>query len=1473
MPENIGNNNSDYSKYYSKIKDIYIELPDYEFFHSPSAVDKVDKRFLGRKEIQNKLKNILEVTKVKSGAYLITGYRGVGKTSLVNKVLSELTIWFKIGSIPINKWKAPVTIRLNLGHEELKEKDVLKLISKSVYENYLQWYSKMYWPLIWKTISFGISLAIANFIINILNLGKTEIIKSLDNFFRKYFSIILNKDNPSTEIQGYIKIDYVLCLITIFLTYHVLFYFRTRYFPNLIPSNALAIRKLKFLNQRIDANITKESVKGIDRSWEGFKFGIKAKSIRSFPIAEAKDIEIELINIFKYIDRIWLGKPRFIFVFDELDKIEAHQNKSIEKKEEVEFNATGYSTNAEITRKRQQATSRILANLKHFFTTARAKFIFIAGREMYDATLADISDRNYFLGSIFHDVIYVNSFLTEDPEPINKERTEQDRKNHQSYYHSMIEEFVCQFLMPDKFKYIEKVNDQEQEKDHASRQEQIQESEKITADLTHPKTENEENQKLKNLSTSLKTYKLYLESSISETKQFQLSDNEINMVIFTLNQFITYLTHRSSGSPKKLTHLLENYIYHSEIDTDNKPKIKSDEIETKKINNAIIVKAKGLEKKSKSNYYLRFDYYAQYTFGFISYITVPYYYNISRHVKLYNDKLMVSTTYLIDHLYKFHDFGFSWRNLEVTPEIIDVNKAPTLRRLIEDIVGFLAQTHLQYVVSGLFDFKFKRKLAYEINVLSKISERESAALNFTLDESQEVKSHFRKKLEHINKDSKNDSNSFIHSVGYIQQRLADLHYYDQEYDDASVIYKDSIQKIMKHQSESGSLSPRLLVVLSRMVLKLGLTFERKKSYNSALMIYSELSNLILKSAEIDLSAISLKKKKDLVTGAVKIFDTSNEPKIIGEEFKYNYFKNIRSLPFNSKNYALFYNSSSLETVRLLYQAFVAKLHTTDKEKISGITDDDIQLCIKEIFFLTKVVNEEIERKILTEYLNKIADLLFFKNYQSTIYPAQTLYEKALLTYCSEGLKDTKIFELVIKKINNPKETLDSLKIFKLVIKKINNTEETFEELKILASSLSDYGDAILRNYSSTIKNVNSDVLFHKIAELSELFENSDNSLESFECKHLKDDSLMFYFVSYKIYMINDDYSKAAFQGIKILNTLEALSPTLKHIKNKIDKVISLFKLVTKKTIIALYRSYNSSTRPEVDRFRSILKETDENTDKFHYIINNLPSIAEFKEVRMLYTLNKLRFANEFRCSLEIVCPSFEKTLESYSPGKYANLNSMYSRLHDLYLKVRMNYEILKINIVETSPKEPEKLKSFLEIEKNKQDEEVKNLLLYLIADSIYCLTETIRILKNFGYTYITNHSSFGHAYYRRAEWCLYMEYYKKAYRNENELYLKVRELIGSQAMPNLAVKYNYEKALSHYIQCVETHNNKYTNDRYLEKLYYLEDDFNDVHLHFFTALERLKVESGKIEDKIIFCKEQLQDSKIYDIENYFERSI
>jgi hypothetical protein len=75
-----------------KIKPILLELPNYEYLHSTTKDSDEDRkgRFVGRKNIINKILSFIHESSKNTGTYLITGYRGMGKTSVVNKALETL---------------------------------------------------------------------------------------------------------------------------------------------------------------------------------------------------------------------------------------------------------------------------------------------------------------------------------------------------------------------------------------------------------------------------------------------------------------------------------------------------------------------------------------------------------------------------------------------------------------------------------------------------------------------------------------------------------------------------------------------------------------------------------------------------------------------------------------------------------------------------------------------------------------------------------------------------------------------------------------------------------------------------------------------------------------------------------------------------------------------------------------------------------------------------------------------------------------------------------------------------------------------------------------------------------------------------------------------------------------------------------------------------------------------------------------
>ena len=84
---NCSNEHFDYASN-SQIKNIYLQITNgYKYKHQ--SLQDVEDGFLGRKLISASFKDILKNGNSK-GVYLVTGYRGMGKTSFVKQVLNNI---------------------------------------------------------------------------------------------------------------------------------------------------------------------------------------------------------------------------------------------------------------------------------------------------------------------------------------------------------------------------------------------------------------------------------------------------------------------------------------------------------------------------------------------------------------------------------------------------------------------------------------------------------------------------------------------------------------------------------------------------------------------------------------------------------------------------------------------------------------------------------------------------------------------------------------------------------------------------------------------------------------------------------------------------------------------------------------------------------------------------------------------------------------------------------------------------------------------------------------------------------------------------------------------------------------------------------------------------------------------------------------------------------------------------------------
>ena len=208
---------------------------------------------------------------------------------------------------------------------------------------------------------------------------------------------------------------------------------------------------------------------------------------------------------------------------------------------------------------------------------------------------------------------------------------------------------------------------------------------------------------------------------------------------------------------------------------------------------------------------------------------------------------------------------FSWRNLELIPDIILINKDPNLRYFLQDKLTFLFSMHIRETVNAIFQYRFYRKVTNEIKFLSKISELSAAAFNFTLDESYHLKTWYKRNLisklqEYQAFEKVSGAGIYVHAVGYLQNILGDLHYNDREYDQAIDYYTAAIQPMRYTLSQQQKLPSHQVTIYIRTKLKIGLCLEKIKVYDSAYSIYR---TLILNGNKLVGLAQRIKQKTEL----------------------------------------------------------------------------------------------------------------------------------------------------------------------------------------------------------------------------------------------------------------------------------------------------------------------------------------------------------------------------------------------------------------------------------------------------------------------------------------------------------------------------------------------------------------------------------------------------------------------------------
>lgn len=1413
-------------RYFSNLHNMIIPLYGFNHYHSASNCEENTEGFIGRDSIIDKLSAWLDAPKGKttySGAYLITGYRGMGKSSFVHKAVEKLSPKPKGFLERIKRLREPkyVIVTVNVGNELLTTKELLGMVCKVAAKRFEEEFSGLKVTSLRRSRNtVAILLAwIPIFIISIILLFCYEFdILGLCWKIPKAWYVY------TIGILGVLSSGWIANQILSVL-WHL-----TKW--NCLVTIGQIRRYWHYLIERIDADVTLNTETGTSFKNPIHELGMYLKFGKnvSYPIADVPEMQEMLVELLNLIDKLYGSYLHFIFIIDELDKISP---KDEDSKQMPEYN-TGNSFNGNSSnRSRQRALGELLANMKYFISSSKAKFVFVAGYDMYEETLSDISNREFNIHSIFNGHINVSSFFR--------------RTNHYSGVESMIEQYLCQLLIGGKIK--------------------AEDGKVSLRDYTdYCRTEWK---KLAISKENLQTYEHILERRI----------------VF-LHNFLTYLVYMSNGSPKKLAIYIEKYVRTQERITE---KIERDK-----------VLGEGYDihfGKETSKYYLFFDSRNVQRICFVNYLLYPMIQNLVDKSNIYNDKLLVSTSFLLSNLYKFHKSGFSMRNLEYMPELLDINKMPELRDFIGGIVEFMTQTHIDETVMNLYKYKFPMHLSEEITFYSKTSEEISYLFNFSHDELLSVKNLYIRQLGHYNNKYE------AMAIASLHHTLGDIYMLEEDYELAIYEYQEALSALYRQQKRKKEFSlssieiePSRMLFMVRLSLKLGLAYEKRKTYDTAYLTYAQLTEKIRKYSIC----------KDTYDKAL-LFDT----------------------------------------IRITYLAPLAKLFVKEKMDLGGFTESDIKQAENDFKKIIRFSKDK-EAILTIDFYTKLGDIMYYRN----VSEAGGIYMPcAACRYYGKAI-DTAIHDLIFDGRSVTAKANKSIVFLEILLNKDPKRNLiTFGNipLKIVTKSFVGIANCLLGCSQKSFGKDYEEKLYSFFETLNHLAEEYAQNEETSGVKHtitvnfdsdlscfMK--SQLYYWSAAMMYEMIGEYKSAHSIYCQMLDAVQTMLPASGFKAS--DGILDFCKYIVIKSIQDSYKHYGHINTTEIDLFKRMLGKN----LITEISLDNLSNSTDIEIV--LYKYYHICFLSRRE---SIIMDVLKHTLSARQLGCDKIISSLVQNIQNLRFKEEANEQTLFLlmpsyrkafvkgerNLLDTLQIIDKYLHNFnsdiiinqigLDIFKDNSTSNADKrfqFLIYLITDSLFCLNKVTDILSPLYSTTLYTNMYIGECYEREFVWnhilivlrevLYYMQSkdklafingfqqrYKYKFDESRISYLfshiekfvkdcdTYKELLAKQentgkdpvesiydkVCPSshryLTSSYLIGNAVDFYHKAVEMHTCGKAYKEMMSTLYFLEDDLFNNSCYFKFATELYCLNNGYIQGKINKLEKTYYCNKaLFNIDNY-----
>lgn len=1429
------NNSNPFEWIHTDNERISFRLRNFTFFHRSSTEEAIDPKYRPESNPLHQLSNWLKENQSDSGTYLITGYRGAGKSSFVNYTINEL-----------NK-QAPkkakfIPLSISLGQENMQEIEILRILAKNL-KNKLE-DGRSWWMKVVEALHSFIAVAY------ILFTMITAILFSQSDIKENCNSLCTPLYTTNIVILVFILIEAV--------TNHLL--------PQ-ISSYCRACKQIRKLCARLNATITTETTLQWNNKIKELAstLGFSHNQKQTTPPASIQEIEFELIEILNHVKKTKTNR-KFIIIIDELDKVDTnHRNVTSTEQKFPEYEKLTTRPEQHVSsRVRTQQVLSIIASMKFFLSTAKAYFIFIAGRELYEAFQADLCDRDFSISSIFNGVLNLESFLNG-----NNSRNNSTLRT---------EEFVCSLLLPSGFK-----------------------QEIVSSQYYNPS----QPFSLKNYYRFRQAHKDWTENETNEEREMRLKQE-----LLFLNRFITYLAFISNGSPKKLTLFFEKYVRSKEYLTLKNVRLPHEE-------------ADGSEEESglpTKRLYLSFGRQSIQKINFIHYLLYPIFQTLLNQNSDFGDKLMVSTSFLVTHILKLHNNGFSWRNLEQIPELQELNKTPEMREYVSTVINFMNHSLVTTIPCGLYHYKFPMRIIEEISYQSKISGEMSTLFNFSSIDLQSLKNQYLEIIrQNTTADGTHDYSQY--ALASIHHSLGDLFTLEENYSAAIRAYERCIELVVPifedYSYAKMVQAENYLLFLNRSMLKLGIAHEKRKTDNSAFILYDEL--------------VTLLKRTDL-----------------------------------KGKYPALYRDT-----RTLHLAILAKLFVLEKIDTEGIGLVHLEEAYNDFRGIRgRYMDPGKSDLIEADFFRKMGDILYYKNraFETVIrdmpygeFNARNCYLKSILRLMGlgqdglspENPEDREIFFWIYQAANRFKQLTNKQEINADTPPDATNRRDNISYHFALACE--SLGNVYLYDSKGSDK-YNADELHSFCIEFKEFIQSKMLQAEEqpvFEWSLIErkercfpntvtasnfSKAIFFYWTAAVLYNVSCERGAATKCHKNIIYSLLLYVRTCLKNQERIDgyKVLFLMETVIQHFFISLHRQKEHIHLAELNHIQwTESLEMYETTDK--EMLSNTP---DMEEIIFLYQTTKLELWRSSHTNWEEeglshlngrlkIGMSLAKFYQSPLMTGHHLYQTMFSSTQLLKLKTRFNHSLLYMMLRQTdktnwklneltlkelheyiqngNPETQEDIRMLTEMYEIKRTEtkEAKekrmDLLEILICDSMYCLSQIQNQIVPIQSSNLFNNSFKADVFYLQyVTGTLYQKLYcYYAYgmtRNQTEikrylnlspidenlveniepddkrrrnLYHRASSLLrkGTPSYTNSA--YLAERCIHYYTKARQTHSQGKTYQETIRNLFFLDDDLNNDCLPFYMAVERLELALNHIQERENYLKRLFQKNGLYQVSNYW----